>query len=382
MKKKTNRRGPGRKRKVDNDTPPPEVDNIPHDSDWVDDEDEEDQVFTTVPRSNAGKLRALQVVISSQSTVGGPEVHPREFIRVRIVRALRRGLPVTFVAKTFAKSPSYVRKLRAKAILGGRSALSYKKRPGPRLSAPVRAAIRAFRNKIRENPRQTVRQLSAAHGISHQTGLRILKMLGLRSRARRRRPFLTAAGKEKRFRRAKILLSKIKSKRPAALIFASDECYIDTDGYRNSRTDRIIAASAEEGAAAEGGIHYRQQRAPGLMVWGLVASDGRSQVEIADHGVKVDTNTYLALMEKHLTWLREEYGNSPEGRDRLRGALWLQDSAPAHGSARTQEFLKTKLGELGVKLITKDNWPPSSPEINPLDFGIWAPLKHAVQVRS
>ena len=113
------------------------------------------------------------------------------------------------------------------------------------------------------------------------------------------------------------------------------------------------------------------------MVWGLIASDGRSQLLIAEHGIKVNTDVYLEVMEEHLQWLREEYGGAaPE----LRGALWFQDSAPAHGAARTQEFLKEKLGEFGIRFIEKASWPPSSPELNPMDFAVWAPLKRAVQV--
>ncbi len=381
MKKRTNRGrnpGTGRKRKASS---PLEDGNVTDSSSQhsLRFEDEEAVTPNVVPRSYGKKLAALRAAISSQSTTGEPDVPPKEFLRIRIVRALRRGMSVTFVAKTFGRSPAYVRKLRSDVILGGRAALSQKKRPGPPHSRRFKVALEEFRARIQENPRQTVRQLSRVLGITHWMGLRILKALGLRSRARRRRPFLTTAGKERRFNRARILLTKLEAKRPQALLFASDEAYFDIDPYRNSRTDRIIARTAEEGAAADGGIHYRRQRAPGLMVWGLVSSDGRSQLIVADHGVKVNTDAYLAVIGEHIDWLQEEYGDE-QGRERLQGALWIQDSAPAHASGRTQAFLKEKLGNFGINLITKDMWPPSSPEINPLDFGVWGLLKHAVKV--
>ena len=378
MKPKTNRgRNPGTGRKRKADIPLEQLE-VGSDSDSSFHGFTDEEISAVVPRSAAGRLAALRSAVSSQSTTCDKDVHPKEFIRVCIVRALRRGLPVKFLAKTFAKSPRYVQMLQRKTILGGRDALrcSTNKR-GPKVSPRVHQALAAFQAKIQEDPRRTVRQLSRESGISHVTGLKILKKLGLRSRARRRRLFLTAAGKEKRFNRARILLTKFKSKRPSALVFASDECYIDTDPYRNSRTDRIISTSAEAGAATEGGIHRRKQRAPGLMVWGLVASDGRSQLIIAEHGVKVNTQAYLEVMKEHLAWLKEEYVGAE--RRRLHGAIWMQDSAPAHASTVTQDFLKKNLGELGINFITKDMWPPSSPEINPLDFGVWAKLKHAVQ---
>ena len=45
-----------------------------------------------------------------------------------------------------------------------------------------------------------------------------------------------------------------------------------------------------------------------------------------------------------------------------------QDGAPPHRSQLVQDFLKTKLKR---RFIRAEEWPPSSPDVNPLDYFYW-----------
>ena len=45
----------------------------------------------------------------------------------------------------------------------------------------------------------------------------------------------------------------------------------------------------------------------------------------------------------------------------------MQDGAPGHTAKIVQAWLKTNLN-----FWPKDVWPPSSPDLNPLDYSIWA----------
>jgi hypothetical protein len=47
--------------------------------------------------------------------------------------------------------------------------------------------------------------------------------------------------------------------------------------------------------------------------------------------------------------------------------LFQQDEAPAHTSNVSQEWCRTNLHDFMHKL----EWPPSSPDLNPMDFSIW-----------
>jgi hypothetical protein len=101
------------------------------------------------------------------------------------------------------------------------------------------------------------------------------------------------------------------------------------------------------------------------MVLGIVASDGRKCPPIfVPEGEKVNTEAYIGLLEANLLpWLRKNY---PAGN-----YVFQQDGAPAHTSNRTQKWLADNLAQFWNKTL----WPPSSPDLNPLDYSIWSVLE-------
>ena len=51
-----------------------------------------------------------------------------------------------------------------------------------------------------------------------------------------------------------------------------------------------------------------------------------------------------------------------------------QDGAPSHTNRITQEHLDANTSEF----IGKDNWPPQSPDLNPMDQHVWDSLSEKV----
>ena len=79
---------------------------------------------------------------------------------------------------------------------------------------------------------------------------------------------------------------------------------------------------------------------------------------VSENGLKVNEKTYKKHLEKQLF----------HEVDRLMiGTSWifLQDSTPSDCFNLVQNFLKEKLG---LKFIKHTEWPPSSPDCNPLDY--------------
>ena len=55
--------------------------------------------------------------------------------------------------------------------------------------------------------------------------------------------------------------------------------------------------------------------------------------------------------------------------------IFQQDGAPAHTSRLAQEWLEQNTPDF----IKKDEWPPNSPDLNPLDFHIWGAMLEKYQ---
>ena len=52
------------------------------------------------------------------------------------------------------------------------------------------------------------------------------------------------------------------------------------------------------------------------------------------------------------------------------GYIWQQDGAPSHTARSTQTYLEAHT----EVFINKNQWPPNSPDLNPMDYGIWAAM--------
>jgi len=52
------------------------------------------------------------------------------------------------------------------------------------------------------------------------------------------------------------------------------------------------------------------------------------------------------------------------------GFIFQQDGAPAHTAKLAQDWIVTNCSEF----IGKDEWPPNSPDLNPLDYHAWGAM--------
>ena len=50
--------------------------------------------------------------------------------------------------------------------------------------------------------------------------------------------------------------------------------------------------------------------------------------------------------------------------------IFQQDGAPAHTASLAQEWLSRNCPEF----IRKEEWPPNSPDLNPLDYHVWGAM--------
>ena len=104
------------------------------------------------------------------------------------------------------------------------------------------------------------------------------------------------------------------------------------------------------------------------MVFGAITGGGKMPLVFVDQGVKIRAQNYLddILTTEVLTWTNSHFGQ--------RFWTFQQDFAPAHKATVVQDWCKANF----PGFITREEWPPNSPDLNPLDYSIWGIMKAKV----
>ena len=183
-----------------------------------------------------------------------------------------------------------------------------------------------------------------------------VKDLGAHSYVRRRRQLLSQRAKETRVKKGKMLLNWLKKHNSSTIRIFSDKKNWTVDQARNARNDRYLAYRVEDVPP----INVTKHPAS-VMMLGVVTSDGKKMPPYwFPKGLRVGTEEYLDVMKNVVKpWLDANYPDKPY--------VWQQDSAPSHKSKKTQAWCEDNLSHFWPWSM----WPPSSPDLNPLDFGIW-----------
>jgi hypothetical protein len=106
-------------------------------------------------------------------------------------------------------------------------------------------------------------------------------------------------------------------------------------------------------------IRQRAKFSRSVMVSAGVCYEGKGRLHFVAEKVKVNGGNYTEqLLPELIDDCRHLLDND---------FLFQQDGAPAHTSKQAQEWLKRNCPEF----VSKDEWPPNSPDLNPLDFCVW-----------
>jgi transposase len=229
----------------------------------------------------------------------------------------------------------------------------------------TRAAIRKVKTRWQKGKCVTSRKLARRLAISRTSVQRILRHdLGLKSYGVLMEPLLTDEHKEKRLKFANWIRTNFRKENTMRFLF-SDEKMFDIDGIYNSQNDRIWAIDRQD-ANRRGGVRQRRKFPQKLMVWLGVCSKGVSPLVIFEKGT-VDHARYI----KEVLPVALKYGNKVFGND----WTFQQDGAKPHTHENSQSWCE----EHFPSFISKDRWPPNSPDLNPLDYCIWNELGQVIE---
>ena len=108
-----------------------------------------------------------------------------------------------------------------------------------------------------------------------------------------------------------------------------------------------------------------------VMVFGVVSSESHIiPPHIFEVGLKVN-KVYLDVLKSEVIPLCNQVAGG-------RPWVWQQDSTPAHKSKETQAWLQKECYDF----VPFSHWPPSSPDLNTLDYFIWSSVENISNMTS
>ncbi len=284
-------------------------------------------------------------------------------------------------AKEIAKTVGYTIPATHKAIKaikerGGNHVA--KKKSGRPVTLTTPANVRKVKEMVRKNPVRSSHDVARALHMSPTSAQCLVSKAGLKNLKSLNRPMTSKVGVERRFSRAEKLLqwlkdnSRTRSGAPTRAVLWSDESNFVIDQIANTQNRRILAPKADVNKQAV----FRSKHPASVMVFGLFASDGNVMPPVfIPKGIKMDGPWYLAnIIPAIESWAKSVYGRFWRQR-----VVLMQDGAPCHTADKVQKHLRDNWGE--EAFWSKTMWPPSSPDLNPLDFWAWSVLKSKTNLK-
>nr|AEO90418.1 putative MhmaT1 transposase [Misgolas hubbardi] len=236
-------------------------------------------------------------------------------------------------------------------------------------SSTVRTArvVKAVASRIRRNPVRSQAVMDRELNISRVSMSRVLRSnLGLRAYRRRTGHFLTPQLMQQRVLKARRLLKRFAHNHHRQILFSDEKIFTIEESF-NSQNDRVYASTSQEAQDIAPRI-MRGHYPASVMVWWGVSYEGATELHFCEKGVKTSAKVYQD------TVLEPVVENVNHTLFQHQQWSFQQDSAPAHKARSTQEWLRSNVPDF----ITPSDWPSSSPDLNPLDYKLWAILESKV----
>lgn len=213
----------------------------------------------------------------------------------------------------------------------------------------------------------STRQIAAQVGICRQSVSNIAKHdLGLTSFKRKSVQVITSATEEKRLTRCTQLLSRMTVATTKRTFFTDEKIFYISPPV-NSQNNRVWAAGRKQDINPERLLVQRAKFSAHVMVSVGVCYNGKGRLHFIDEKAKVNAEYYVNnLLPKLFDDCNALLPN---------GFIFQQDGAPAHASRQAQDWIK----ERNPDFIKRDEWPPNSPDLNPLDYHVWGAMLHLYQ---
>lgn len=242
------------------------------------------------------------------------------------------------------------------------STLSFddRKRSGRPRTVRTPALIKAVKARIARNPVRKQKLLAIQMSVKRSSLKKVINQdLGLHAYRRRKGHLLNGRLKTMRLNRSRVLLKRYAQNGHRNILF-TDEKIFTIEECCNRQNDRVYAKNSQEASVAVPRVQ-RGHHPSYVMIWLGVSYSGLTQVHFCEKGVKTGAKVYQETVLEPIV--------KPLSHSLFQNQPWVfqQDSAPAHKAKTTQAWFRSNK----IDFIAHEDWPSSSPDLNPLDYAIW-----------
>ena len=288
-------------------------------------------------------------------------IFTQQIKRYAIIVSLAAGHTDSEIAAFLKVVRSCVFKIRSelKAAGGDVAAVAERKRHCQR-SDCIRTPefVNSVQAAIDENPGKLMRALTNELEVDKSTIRHVAQEdLHYKSYVMQRGQFMSDRSKVNCLTRAKRLLNKLKHpEKPGMIWFFSDEKNFVQDQKVNRKNDQWLCKRPDEVPTV---IHTKFPAS--AMVLGVVSSEGDVMPpHFFTGGLRVNADAYTEMLDKVIKpWVTTIAHGKPY--------VFQQDSIPSHTARTTQEWMADNFYDNIIPNI----WPPSSPDLNFLDYYVW-----------
>ena len=203
------------------------------------------------------------------------------------------------------------------------------------------------------------REIDKNTGIKRSSTIKMVKKNSWKQFKWIKTPRMSEGTKKQRTERAGALAERFSNKTSVEKCVWQDEKDFTLEVPLNHQNSRVYGKNQKGDISDDRFFHSTNRQSKKVMVSTCITRYGATKpFFINNKGLKVNAKRYKTHLEKELVPYIESMMTRKDW-------IFIQDSAPSHRENLVQDFLLEKLNKRFVKY---SEWPPTSPDCNPLDF--------------
>ena len=221
-----------------------------------------------------------------------------------------------------------------------------------------------------EGTHEPPRKIAETLQVSRSSVKRMIKASEINQFKRMSEPRRDEGALERRTRRANGLVERFeKNPRSIEKLVWQDEKDFPLEVPLNRQNNRVYYKGLKRDIPAKNLFFQTKKMCKKVMVSAALTWQGATKPFFVNKkGIKVNAVNY----HKHL---KRELFPAIENLIKRDDWIFIQDGASSHTSNLVQNFLKE---ELKRRYVNAQEWPPTSPDSNPLDYFFWNKVKEKV----